>query len=323
MFHQIFLIFLITVCEIICQDNINFDLLNSSVEGILTTRPPSRYIDIYTNHHNLQDVLRNYNAINRQTNSRYLELDLPHSGHHSIIKDRHDYHYNSPKSSSKKHDDLLESDFGVIVATSKNRPSMNHLTSINNSPIEDKLIFNRERRPRFKTQKYNWTNANSSNHFSRFSYIQKIPKQPSTSNNGQTLPLTVNNQKDTTKERINEMLKKYLSKLYSQKYQNYNVSRPLTVYPQDNNKNGENLKSKFFEETLWNLKNKTKLLASKLFGLFTVIQFSNSHCTTSSSAGQYEGICYTQAECDSLSGTAMGNCASGYGVCCVCKFYDC
>ena len=31
------------------------------------------------------------------------------------------------------------------------------------------------------------------------------------------------------------------------------------------------------------------------------------------------GNCYTKQECDQLGGTASGECAEGYGVCCVCK----
>ncbi len=33
------------------------------------------------------------------------------------------------------------------------------------------------------------------------------------------------------------------------------------------------------------------------------------------------GTCYTEAECESRGGTNGGTCASGFGVCCVCKLY--
>ena len=36
-------------------------------------------------------------------------------------------------------------------------------------------------------------------------------------------------------------------------------------------------------------------------------------------AGRLSGNCYTKQECDELGGTAAGECADGYGVCCVCK----
>ena len=32
------------------------------------------------------------------------------------------------------------------------------------------------------------------------------------------------------------------------------------------------------------------------------------------------GDCYTKQECDAKGGTAAGECALGYGVCCVCKY---
>ena len=36
---------------------------------------------------------------------------------------------------------------------------------------------------------------------------------------------------------------------------------------------------------------------------------------------QLSGNCFTKQECDELKGTAAGDCADGYGVCCVCKIY--
>ena len=41
--------------------------------------------------------------------------------------------------------------------------------------------------------------------------------------------------------------------------------------------------------------------------------------TVTGSAGSLNGNCYTKQECDQLGGTAAGNCAESYGVCCVCK----
>ena len=39
-------------------------------------------------------------------------------------------------------------------------------------------------------------------------------------------------------------------------------------------------------------------------------------------ATQLSGNCFTKQECDELKGTAAGDCADGYGVCCVCKIYS-
>jgi len=53
----------------------------------------------------------------------------------------------------------------------------------------------------------------------------------------------------------------------------------------------------------------------KVFSLFNVIQFNNGPCRTGSS--ERNGTCYTENECSDKGGTASGNCAAGFGVCCV------
>ena len=50
--------------------------------------------------------------------------------------------------------------------------------------------------------------------------------------------------------------------------------------------------------------------------LFSVVQFPNEACTSSSSSTT-TGTCYTTSECTTRSGTADGSCAAGFGVCCV------
>jgi len=59
--------------------------------------------------------------------------------------------------------------------------------------------------------------------------------------------------------------------------------------------------------------------AEKHFSLFSVVTFKNEECTSSSSitGGAVEGTCYTSTECSDNGGTKSGNCASGFGVCCV------
>jgi len=49
------------------------------------------------------------------------------------------------------------------------------------------------------------------------------------------------------------------------------------------------------------------------FSLFSLVQFPNSECTSSSST---QGTCYTNSECTTRGGTADGSCASGFGTCC-------
>lgn len=54
----------------------------------------------------------------------------------------------------------------------------------------------------------------------------------------------------------------------------------------------------------------------RIFSLFSIVQFPNAAC--SSTSGTYSnGTCYTADECSSRSGSAQGNCAAGFGVCCV------
>merc|ERR1712128_230108 len=54
----------------------------------------------------------------------------------------------------------------------------------------------------------------------------------------------------------------------------------------------------------------------KVFSLFSIVQFPNEACTSTS--GTYSnGTCFTAGECSSSGGTASGNCAAGFGVCCI------
>jgi len=61
----------------------------------------------------------------------------------------------------------------------------------------------------------------------------------------------------------------------------------------------------------------------KLVGLFNYVTFPNDVCVGdgtlvgSANLGNLNGNCYTKQECDALGGSAAGECAEGYGVCCV------
>merc|ERR1719373_1209431 len=65
-----------------------------------------------------------------------------------------------------------------------------------------------------------------------------------------------------------------------------------------------------------------ELRDSKQFSLFSVVQFPNDECTSSSSSTT-NGTCYTSSECGSRGGTASGSCAAGFGVCCVISTTTC
>ena len=58
------------------------------------------------------------------------------------------------------------------------------------------------------------------------------------------------------------------------------------------------------------------------FSLFSIVQFPNDECTSSSSSTEI-GTCLTASECNSKSGTASGSCAAGFGVCCVISTTTC
>ena len=53
-----------------------------------------------------------------------------------------------------------------------------------------------------------------------------------------------------------------------------------------------------------------------MLSLFSIVQFPNQECTSDSSATQ-KGTCVTSSECTTMTGTADGKCAAGFGVCCV------
>merc|ERR1719410_929611 len=68
--------------------------------------------------------------------------------------------------------------------------------------------------------------------------------------------------------------------------------------------------------------NQTETRQKKLLSLFSVVQFPNDECTSTSSSTTI-GTCFTSSECSSKSGTAEGNCAAGFGVCCVISTTTC
>merc|ERR1719273_1800639 len=57
----------------------------------------------------------------------------------------------------------------------------------------------------------------------------------------------------------------------------------------------------------------------KHFSLFSVVTFKNDECTSESTlaGGARAGTCYSATECSDKKGTKSGNCAAGFGVCCV------
>ncbi|XP_059081873.1 uncharacterized protein LOC131879537 [Tigriopus californicus] len=71
-----------------------------------------------------------------------------------------------------------------------------------------------------------------------------------------------------------------------------------------------------------NNRNVTSARQGKLFSLFNIVSFDNGPCQSSSSVGSgtngnRNGTCYTANECIQRGGSSSGNCAAGFGVCCV------
>ena len=54
-----------------------------------------------------------------------------------------------------------------------------------------------------------------------------------------------------------------------------------------------------------------------VLSLFTIVSFKNEACQSGTGNN---GTCYSSSDCSKLGGTASGSCASGFGVCCLCKF---
>jgi len=56
----------------------------------------------------------------------------------------------------------------------------------------------------------------------------------------------------------------------------------------------------------------------KSFSLFSVLKWKNTGCQSVSDVN-LQGVCYTKQECDDLGGEEDGNCAAGFGTCCIIK----
>ena len=56
-----------------------------------------------------------------------------------------------------------------------------------------------------------------------------------------------------------------------------------------------------------------------VLSLFTIVSFKNDSCT---SLTGNNGTCFSSRDCDSQGGIKSGTCASGFGVCCLCKRFS-
>jgi len=60
----------------------------------------------------------------------------------------------------------------------------------------------------------------------------------------------------------------------------------------------------------------------KQLSLFSIVQFPNLECSTGDTTTPY-GICLASSECTTKGGASTGNCAAGFGVCCVVQTSTC
>ncbi|CAH0549513.1 unnamed protein product [Brassicogethes aeneus] len=289
MFKSILLCFLLLIF-------VNCDLKKSWSKFNKHPVHTPKFVDIYTNHDNFEEVLKQYSEIRRNPKEHFIRDPIKKIDH--------------------KNDDI-ESEFGEIVDLSPSdivgytrntyevkRPNYENGHDISNFNVENLGNVNDEyvdnmvplnlysnARPKFKTQKYSYRNNTA--------YVERIPKYMYNSN----IVLVKNN----TKAEVNDMLKKYINKLYLQKYNTTvkTYSNPTIYKIPKNELNPSN--SKFLDGAISAVKNKTIKIANKFLSLFQVVQFSNSKCTVTSSSGTYDGVCYYSSDCVRLNGTSMGN----------------
>lgn len=76
------------------------------------------------------------------------------------------------------------------------------------------------------------------------------------------------------------------------------------------------LASRAFSDTSLETNSRDK----RFLSLFSVVQFKNNECTATSGL---TGVCYSSTDCSDLGGTTSGNCAAGFGVCCIISVAAC
>lgn len=277
-----------------------------------------RYVDIYTNYPDAHEVLKNYESYKNQ------EYVYPRPSTDNFYRPYYDNFRNRRKGYETQSDsDLIKFDSDSIPLQSDYGDFDYAYDAATEKPANFEV---HTKRPKFQTSAHAHYN------------VQKIPRYSEP--NG--------THKDVVKSKVNHLLKKYLYRLLTQVRQddadkeevleddgvaienietlddsNEVAASAESVYDALGDEWHKKLnwtKGKFLDESkLLIFKNSTKYLANKFLSLFTIIQFPNSPCTFSEAGNYFEGTCYYATECQKLNGDAMGSCANGYGVCCVCK----
>ena len=68
-----------------------------------------------------------------------------------------------------------------------------------------------------------------------------------------------------------------------------------------------------------NKENNNKSRAGKFLNFFQIVTFKNQPCGTQDGSEESAGVCYSPWKCSERGGQERGNCASGFGRCCVIK----
>lgn len=119
-------------------------------------------------------------------------------------------------------------------------------------------------------------------------------------------------------KRVEEMLKNYLTSFIINRY----GAKKKTTFLNNKHWKYDEQESKFLlGDALWELKNKTITKIKQFLSIFTVVKFNNTECNSTNWSGTWQGVCLTNSECTQAKGLALGDCASGYGVCCVCEYF--
>lgn len=82
-----------------------------------------------------------------------------------------------------------------------------------------------------------------------------------------------------------------------------------------NSKNNRAPKGDSVEKEQAGGKGPENLRNQKLFSLFSIVTFPNAGCASQDAARN--GTCFTSSECQDKGGIKSGNCAAGFGVCCL------
>lgn len=237
----------------------------------------------------------------------------------NINNDKLDFHYPKVEFLTKidrKYSASISEDAENDLLPMKHHNTYTDYTSIDSNRINRKTDFKKQRQ--HKNVKYQPV---------KLSFTQNTPQldqSPTIDDKYKEYEVVTEKieNKNITKNNIHELLKKYLSKLYFMKHDDLestsiSPSELSTQYSTQEDSKAE-AENKFIGNIFSKFKQKA-IDKSKLFSLFTVVQFNNTQCNATSSSVTYTGVCYTAAECTRIQGTAVGNCASGYGVCCVGK----